>query len=206
MMDNKIHNIGDSLVIKVIPKQNGTTILKSFVDNLIGLSDNRKIFREFRIIEDELFFSDWKELTESSILNKKVKQNSYIEIRYTRQGIDDTGVIEFKSIQFFGDFEEDIINSPILDRSVFSNIAWSEDTENLARNLFKKLYFRGIIPDYITRGDNISFDEDKDYITMFYVIAKFFAIIFKNNNIIVYKICNIIYKLPFACSHKTMNT
>lgn len=178
-MDNKIHNIGDSLVIKVMPKQNGTTILKSFVDSFVGLADEKKIFREFRIIEDELFFSDWKELTESSILNKKVKQNAYIEIRYTRQGTDDTGVIEFQSIQFFGDFEEDIINSPILDRSIFSNIAWNEDTENLARNLFKKLYFRGIIPNYIIRGDNIDINEDKDYITMFYVVAKFFAIIFK---------------------------
>ena len=178
-MDNKIHNIGDSLVIKVMPKQNGTTILKSFVDSFVGLADEKKIFREFRIIEDELFFSDWKELTESSILNKKVKQNAYIEIRYTRQGTDDTGVIEFQSIQFFGDFEEDIINSPILDRSIFSNIAWSEDTENLARNLFKKLYFRGIIPNYIIRGDNIDINEDEDYITMFYVVAKFFAIIFK---------------------------
>lgn len=178
-MDNKIHNIGDSLVVKVVPQQNGTTILKSFVDSFIGLSDEKKIFREFRIIEDELFFSDWKELTESSIFNKKVKQNSYIEIRYTRQGIDDTGVIEFQSIQFFGDFEEDVINSPILDRSIFSNIAWNEDTENLARNLFKKLYFRGIIPNYITRGDNIDINEDEDYITMFYVVAKFFAIVFK---------------------------
>lgn len=178
-MDNKIYNIGDSLVIKVVPKQDGTTILKSFVDSFVGLTDNKKIFREFRIIEDELFFSDWKELTESSIFNRKIKQNSYIEIRYTRQGTDDTGAIEFQSIQFFGDFEKEIINSPILDRSIFSNIAWSEDTEKLARNLFKKLYFRGIIPNYITRGDNIDINEDEDYITMFYVIAKFFAIIFK---------------------------
>lgn len=179
MMDNKIHNIGDSLIITVKPQQNGTTILSGFNDSFVGLSEEKKIFREFRIIEDELFFGNWKELTESSISGRKVNQNSYIEVRYTRQGTDDTGVIEFQFIEFQGDFEEDIINSPVLDRSIFSNIAWNEDTEQLARNLFKKLYFRGIIPNYISRGDNVDVNEDGDYITLFYVIAKFFAIIFK---------------------------
>lgn len=178
-MDNKIHNIGDSLIITVKPQQNGTTILSGFNDSFVGLAEEKKIFREFRIIEDELFFGNWKELTESSISGRRVNQNSYIEVRYTRQGTDDTGVIEFQFIEFQGDFEEDIINSPVLDRSIFSNIAWNEDTEQLARNLFKKLYFRGIIPNYILRGDNVDVNEDGDYITLFYVIAKFFAIIFK---------------------------
>ena len=178
-MDNKIHNIGDSLIITVFPNQNGTTVLNGFVDNLVGLTDEKSVLREFRIIEDELFFGDWKELTESSISGKKIKQHSYIEVRYTRQGTDNSGIIEFQSIEFQGDFEEDIINSPVLDRSIFSNIAWNEDTENLAINLFKKLYFRGIIPNYIVRGDNIDVNEDEDYITLFYVVAKFFAIIFK---------------------------
>ena len=178
-MENKIHRIGDSLIIKITPKQNGVTILKSFVDDFLGISEERNIFREFRIIEDELFSSEWKELTQSSINGQKVKQNAYILVRYTRKGTDNTGVIEFRSIEFFGDFEENVINSPIIDRSIFSNIAWSEDTEKLARNLFKKLYFRGIVPNYITRGDNIDINEDKDYTDMFYVIAKFFAIIFK---------------------------
>ena len=178
-MDNKIQNIGDSLIITVVPKQNGTTVLTGFVDSLIGLTDERSVLREFRIIEDELFFGDWKELTEFSISGKKIKQHSYIEVRYTRQGVDESGVIEFQSIEFQGTFEEDVVNSPVLDRSIFSNIAWNEDTENLARNLFKKLYFRGIIPNYIVRGDNIDVKEDEDYITLFYVVAKFFAIIFK---------------------------
>lgn len=178
-MDNKIHNIGDSLIIAVKPKQNGTTILSGFNDSFVGLAEEKKIFREFRIVEDELFFGNWKELTESSISGIKVNQNSYIEVRYTRQGTDDTGVIEFQFIEFQGDFKEDIINSPVLDRSIFSNIAWNEDTEQLAKNLFKKLYFRGIIPNYILRGDNVDVNEDGDYITLFYVIAKFFAIIFK---------------------------
>lgn len=176
---NKIQNIGDSLIVTIRPRQNGTTILKSFTDNLTGISERRFVYREFRIIEDDLFYSDWKELNEESLENKKLKQNAKIEVRYTRQGVDTTGEIEFKSIEFDGEFKEEKWNSPVLERSMFSGVAWSEETEQLAINLFKKMYFRGIIPNYVLRGDNIDVEEDEDYITLFYSIARFFAIIFK---------------------------
>lgn len=178
-MENKIYNIGDSLIITVKPKQKGTATLTGFSDIFDGLSNNKTVEREYRIIEDELFYSDWKPLTNESINGIVIKQNNNIEIRYTRTGQDESGFIEFKSIEFNGDFEPEIINSPILNSSVFSNIAWTEETENLTKNLFKKLYFRGIVPTYILRGDNIDVAEDEDYITLFYTIAKFYAIILK---------------------------
>lgn len=176
-MDNKLYNIGDVLNITVKPKQKGIAILSGFTDTLIGLSENKTVFREFRIIEDDLFYSDWIELTQNTIIGKKIKSNNVIEIRYTRQGSDKEGEIEFRSIEFEGDFRPEVINSPILDNSIFSNIAWTEETERLAKNLFKKLYFRGIIPTYVIRGDNVDVVEDEDYINLFYSIAKFFAII-----------------------------
>lgn len=178
-MENKIYNIGDSLIITVKPKQKGTATLTGFSDIFDGLSNNKTVEREYRIIEDELFYSDWKPLTNESINGIVIKQNNNIEIRYTRTGQDESGFIEFKSIEFNGDFEPEIINSPILNSSMFSNIAWTEETENLTKNLFKKLYFRGIVPTYILRGDNIDVAEDEDYITLFYTIAKFYAIILK---------------------------
>lgn len=176
-MDNKLYNIGDVLNITIKPKQKGVATLSSFTDTLIGLSDNKTVYREFRIIEDDLFYSDWMELTQDTILGKKIKSNNVIEVKYTRQGSDKEGEIEFRDIQFEGDFCPEIINSPILDNSIFSNIAWKDETEFLAKNLFKKLYFRGIIPTYVTRGDNVDVVEDADYINLFYSIAKFFAII-----------------------------
>ena len=178
-MNNNIYNINDSLVVKIKPKQNGITTLNSFVDSIIGITSDRKVLREFRIIENELFYTDWKELTEESIVGKRVNKDSYIEVRYTRKGEDTSGVITFESIEFFGDFEEKTIYAPIIDKSIFSDIAWNEETEILAKNLFEKLYFRGIIPKYILRGDNVNYNEDEDYITFFYTISKFFAIIFR---------------------------
>lgn len=178
-MGNKIHNIGDSIVINVKPKQKGTAIIDSYIDELVNVTENRGVCREYRIIEDELFYTDWHPLTVESIREKKLKQNDSIQIRYTRIGKDDTGFIEFKSIEFSGDFVPEIINSPILNSSMFANIAWTDETEQLTKNLFKKLYFRGIIPTYVLRGDNIDVVEDEDYITLFYTIAKFYAIILR---------------------------
>ena len=175
-MDNKIYNIGDALTITVKPQQKGTATLSGFSDNLLGLTADRTVLREFRIVEDDLFYTDWAELTADSIQGKEVKQNDVIEVRYTRQGTDASGEIEFQSITFTGDFDPEIINSPILDASMFSDIAWTDETERLAKNLFKKLYFRGIIPTYVLRGDNVDNVEDEDYIALFYSIAKFYAI------------------------------
>lgn len=178
-MDNKIYNIGDSIVIEVKPKQKGTAIIENYVDELINVTENRTVYREYRIVEDELFYADWRPLTSESIKGVRIKQNNSIQVRYTRTGRDGTGFIEFKSIEFGGDFEPEVINSPILNSSMFANIAWTDETEKLAKNLFKKLYFRGIIPTYILRGDNIDAVEDEDCITLFYTIAKFYAIILR---------------------------
>lgn len=176
-MNNKIYNIGDTLIITVKPKQKGTAIIASFEDKLTGLTEQRKVRREYRIVEDDIFYTEWQELSNDAIKGKKLKQNNNIQVRYTREGNDKTEYIEFESIQFNGDFSPEIINSPILDDSIFSGVAWSEETEALAKNLFKKLYFRGIIPTYIKRGDNLDVEEDRDFVDLFYSIAKYFAII-----------------------------
>lgn len=175
-MDNKIYNIGDTLTITVKPRQKGTATLSGFSDSLLGLTSDRTVQREFRIVEDDLFYTDWAELTAENIQGKEINQNDVIEVRYTRQGTDASGEIEFQNITFNGDFDPEIINSPILDSSMFSSVAWTEETERLAKNLFKKLYFRGIIPTYVLRGDNVDNVEDEDYITLFYSISKFYAI------------------------------
>jgi hypothetical protein len=179
MNENRLYSNGDSLVVKVTPKANGTLKLNSFTDELTGVTETRTITREFRIIEDDLFSTDWYKLTIENLSSRIIVQNSVIEVRYTRGGTDSTDYIEFVNIKLDGDYTVNIVNSPTLDASIFSSIAWTSETENIAKNLFKKLYFRGIIPDYIQRGDNLSKSEDGDYIVLFSTIAKFYAIIIR---------------------------
>lgn len=178
-MENKIEKIGDRLIITIKPKQSGTTILSSFSDTLTGVTSTRTISREYRIIEDNIFYTDWEKLTQNSIKGKEIKQNYYIQVRYTRGGTDETGEIVFQDITFRGDFNPELINSPILDNSIFSDIAWTEETELLTKNLFKKLYYRGILPMYIQRADNDDIHEDRDFINLFYSVARYFAIVIR---------------------------
>lgn len=195
MNENRIYNSGDSLVITVKPKQKGTAIITSYTDDVVfyDKDGNEKKFspiysaalkREYRLVEDGLFYSDWTRfylISGNGVLNLKIKQNNYIQVRYTdiANSVGDGSYFEFHGITFNGDFQPEVVISPILDKSIFSSIAWTDETELLTKNLFKKLYFRGIIPTYIQRGDNLSVDEDRDYIDLFYSIARYFAIIFR---------------------------
>jgi len=67
----------------------------------------------------------------------------------------------------------------VTNRSIFKNILNDALTEVVSSNLLKKLYFRGIIPRYITRGDNRDELVDSDYLSLFSSIAKFFALIIR---------------------------
>ena len=177
MANNKLSNIGDSIIVNVRPRVNGRVSLIDYVDVLIGVTSNRSVVREFRITTDEIFNSDWELLT-SDNLSAHVDIVTYeylIQVRYTRTGTTVAGEIEFVSINFSGGFEPIEFIAPTIFSSIFKDIINKKSVYDLERNLFKKLYFRGILPKYIERGDNIDKVEDKDFIALFSTIAKFFA-------------------------------
>lgn len=175
---NILKNINDSLLVEVKPKFSGNLTLTGYSDTIIGNNVAHGIKVEFRIITESLFYDDWKILNGTNIANVKVQPNQIIQIRYTRisNNNGDNDYV-FKSIVFDGDYEYREISAPTLNRSIFSDVAWQDSTERLAQNLFKKLYFRGIVPNYIIRGANLSLKEDEDYSIFFSSISKFFAII-----------------------------
>ena len=63
--------------------------------------------------------------------------------------------------------------------SIFADIVGTDGLRQLEENLFKKLYYRGILPDYIIRADNSDAEEDADFIDVFYSVARFFAIMIR---------------------------
>ena len=189
-MDRTLRNIGDRLFISIVPKHKGTAILTNFTDEWIG---EGYLLREFRFIYEDLFKTEWQNLTNENLANKKLEQSTIIEVRYTLNSegemvfgnasfdtdieLDATAILTLVKIEFNGDFQEDNIYSPTLSNSIFGNIAWSEEVNFLTANLFRKLYFRGILPKYIVRGENIDREEDMDFISLFSSVARFFAII-----------------------------
>lgn len=178
MKGNKLDNIGDVLIVDVKPKISGEVTFTDFSDELVGVAVNRNVRREFRVLSGGIFWSDWNELNNTNLPKATYTPDSTftVQVKYTRIGNDTSGSIEFLSIHFLGTSSEIIASTPTIDSSVFSNIIKTPELRHLQSNLFKKLYYRGIVPKYVTRGDNNEEEEDKGYIVLFNSIARFFAL------------------------------
>lgn len=177
MKDNLLNAIGDVLLIDVTPQITGKVHLTDFSDVVEGVTDTRTVHKEFRISPDGVFWNDWQELTSSNLSSDDyiVDSSLTIQLRYTRTGSDSTGVIEFKSIDFMGSREAIQFVAPTISSSIFANIIGTPEMKALEENIFKKLYYRGIVPNYIPRAENSDEKEDKDYIDLFFSVARFYS-------------------------------
>ncbi len=108
MKDNILQSIGDVLIINVVPKINGRIKFTEYSDTWVGITDERTVNKEFRISADGVFWSDWSSLTNENLANGQFVANGQfiIQLRFTRTGVDETGLIEFKTIDFYGSREE----------------------------------------------------------------------------------------------------
>lgn len=180
-MDNVIANIGDSILVKTAPQITGKIHFTNYIEVIEGETETRTLERLYRISTDGIFWSEWRELNVVNISEETfTTENSiFIEIKYTRSGTDATGEITFKSITFQGTHEDIEFVAPTLTSSIFSKILGTTDLQRLEQNIFKKLYYRGVVPAYVIRGANNSYKEDRDYIDFFYSVARFFSLILR---------------------------
>lgn len=181
MRDNILYEVGDTLIINVESKITGRVHITSFEDDLSGITESRRVEKEFRTSDEGIFWNDWKTLTNENLSEDQhiVDGLMFIQVRYTRVGDDVSGEISFNNINFYGSREEIQFIAPTINSSIFSGIIGSDGTKRLERNIFKKLYYRGIIPKYIIRAENSDKNEDRDYIDLFFSIARFFAMILR---------------------------
>ena len=177
MNDNILYAIGDVLLIDVMPKITGRVHLTDFSDVVEGVTSTRTVQKEFRVSPDGVFWNSWQPLTAENLsLSEYIVDSALtIQLRYTRTGSDSTGVIEFKSIDFMGSREAIQFVAPTISSSIFANIIGTPEMKVLEENIFKKLYYRGIVPAYIPRADNSDENEDRDYIDLFFSVARFFS-------------------------------
>ena len=177
-MDNVLQNIGDRLTIRIESRISGRISISGFTDIVSGETTTRKVRREFRISQDGLFWSDWSLLNVTNLSAEQYMTDNVllIEVRYTREGTDATGTIEFTSIDFTGTRTPIKLIAPTLFDSILSDAVGTDKLNALERNLFKKLYYRGILAQYVLRGDNDDYREDRDFIDLFYSIARFYAL------------------------------
>lgn len=134
------------------------------------------VVRLFRISADELFWTEWTELTDAALAALEpitADGVMMIEVQYIRRG---GGVpITFNSMTFKGTAVPIKFIAPTIDESIFAGVISSEQTKRIERNLFKKLYYRGVMAEYVTRGADRNYQEDQDYVSLFSTVGRFFA-------------------------------
>lgn len=180
MKNNKLQAIGDILLVNVNAQASGKVQLSSITSNITGLNDKRTVKTEMRITADGVFWSEWIEIPSTGNIPTQEPLDAdgafYIQLRYERTGIEIVGDLEFVSVSFTGSVEPQIFVAPTIDKSIFSDTINELELKVLENNLFKKLYYRGILPQYIIRAENSDLKEDKDFVDLWSSVAKFFGL------------------------------
>lgn len=182
IIDNRTTQDGDVLIIKPEIPIVGLISLYDFVDTTTGENYPTDYYKkEFRYsINGGLTFSSWLDLTTINISNVDIrKQDQFvIEYRYTHVGSTPSVELEFDDILVSGNVSD--LDYPIYNSTFFKNFFNVNDINvyGWALNVLEKLYLYGILPKYMTRGeqsDNVL--EDRDFINFWNSVTHYFAII-----------------------------
>ena len=179
-------NPGDSLIIETRPNHNGNYLIQNPEFEFDGIiSENSFVNIYFRKLSNGVIYSNWErigtqtERIQSHQISYNLSQGEILQIRLERSEYEEEGSIEFVKFYTEGSYTLISKETPTLDASMFSGVNSDKSIIDLENNLFKKLYFRGILPNYIQRGANRIMDEDRDFVALFSSIARFFALIIK---------------------------
>lgn len=166
--------IGDVLIIEsqvAIPAN--YMQVSSYVETTTGETGSRFFDKQFRASQDGLLWTDWMPLNMTNmqtIEGTVINNNIFFQFRFERKGTDTTGLLEFVSISINGSVVPYICESPITDKSIFKGLTCGNFiTTQLCSNLLKKLYHKGILPNYMDRG--VSNADDEDFIVLWSTIA-----------------------------------
>jgi hypothetical protein len=180
VIENTCTEIGDVLLFEFQIPIIGLLSLSSFTDTIIGETATRYFKKEFRYSLDGINFEVWNSLTNSNLSSISVTPTDYfyVKYRYTREGTDNTGDLSFEDITINGVFSS-FSCGETFNNSIFAKYINCPDNEalNWCLNVTKKLYYEGIVPNYILRRITSNLNEDKDYLDFWKSIACFFAMI-----------------------------
>lgn len=170
---------GDSNVYSIEIPHRGWDEFTSITVTSTGTTGTRTLEESIRYSKDGgIVWTDW---SDTSILpiSATTYDDLLIEVRLTRGGADATGVINVTNVRITGNFEQTLFDALSFAGTPFSEIAYDDyDWNKIWLNLYHKLYYRGIIPEYVIRNEDERFDET-DFKAMIKIIAYFNALIIR---------------------------
>jgi len=181
IIDNRTTAEGDVLIIKPEIPIVGLISLYNFVDTTDNESETEYFLKEFRYsVDGGINFSSWNELTIENISSIKIsKENQFvIEYRYTQVGENPLLDLEFDDILVSGEYED--LDYKTYNSTYLKDFFTPNDINvyGWALNVLEKVYDKGILPEYIERGNiqgNIMIDND--FLVYWNTITHYFAVI-----------------------------
>ena len=177
VVENRVTELGDVLVIKTDVPVVGIVSLNSFIDDTVGETESVYFEKLFRYSTNGgLTYSEWMTLSSVNVQNIAIERINYfiIEYRYKAVGAGEVD-LAFNSINLGGEVEP--LEYSVFQNSPFSKFFMPNETIILkwALNVLEKLYKRGVLPDYIIRNkEGVS---DEDFISYWFALTHFFAIL-----------------------------
>lgn len=180
IIENRSSEIGDIIYIKAEVPIIGLLALVDFYDQTVGETSQKNFERKFRYSLDGINWSTWIILTLSNIQSIIVQPTNvfYIEYQYKRVGTDSSGELTFNE----NTLETEKINptcGSVYQNSIFGEYfsCYSIELLQWCLNVTEKLYSKGIIPNYLKRGETGNLNNiDEDYLAFWRTVACFFAI------------------------------
>jgi len=174
VIENTSTEIGDIFLINASFPIMGLTSILGFTEDTVGEQANRFFKKEFRFSLDGVVYSNYFDLTVGALtaIITDPKKPFYIDYRYTRQGLNPNGVLEFNFVQINGNYTT-IIPGNSFNNSIFSQFLTPYDTDVLAwsRSVLEKAHVKS--------GNTVpkNIDRDGDFIDFWRAVTTYFAFI-----------------------------
>ena len=176
VVNNTLSAIGDVLFVQTQANIAGNILsLTSYTDDLVGETADRFFTKQFRVSMNGVVFTSWMDLTTPNLNSVSGLTGGivYFNFAYTRAGTDPTGLLEFIDVIVDGTIDAFVCSGVTTHLSIFDGYSCGNVyTAELCNNLLKKLYERGIVPEYIERGDGVT---DTDYVAFWRSVACYFS-------------------------------
>jgi len=180
VVNNTLSEIGDVIIFKT-SILSAIDSLDSFSDSVVGELGDRFFDKQFRYTLDLINWSEYEPLTNGALMALDIDPtyDIQLEYKYTRAGVNATGLLEFEWInlvsttvtQDCGDaFDNSIFN-------YFFDDCGDDEILSWCSNVLQKIYQPGIVSQTLVRAtdDNLN-QQDRDYIDLWRAISCFFAL------------------------------
>ncbi len=175
---------GDTLIIDNDPMF-GVDRVISFSDDISFSGVGVSFDKYFQYTVDGINWSEWIPLSNFNLSNVNTKYNHIFNIRYKyiRVGKNSSISLYFHSILLNIEFRE-VQQPKLYTNSIFNRYVSFVNKESIhwAVNVLNKIYNKGIVPKYISRGDNSNW-QDEDYINFWWSIIYINALKVSYNNV-----------------------